>query len=293
MAEAPSFVHNNWFTEKSDGIGFSIKIKEKIFEKQSQFQKIEIYDTETLGRLLLLDGKTMVSDKDEHIYHEMITHIPLNTHPNPKRALVIGGGDGGTIREIIKHPSIEEAYLVEIDEDVINACKEYFPEVSCALDDPRVTVCCEDGIQFIKDHKNYFDLIVIDSTDPEGFALELFSPSFYQNVYDALTDDGIMTNQTDNPFIYPDTVRTTYQNMGKVFQNIYMYWGYCMLYPGSFWTFGFGSKTYNPLLEVSIEKIKAKNLKTKYYNAGLQKGAFLLPQFALDILPDHAPQKRV
>ncbi|ALG66829.1 polyamine aminopropyltransferase [Beggiatoa leptomitoformis] len=283
--------YNGWYLERSRGWALGLALENKLFEKQSAYQKITVYQTQTFGKLLLLDDIIMVTERDEFIYHEMMAHVPLNVHPNPERVLVIGGGDGGTIREIVKHPTVKEAVLVEIDIDVINTAREYFPTIGSEFDNPRVKVLAEDGVAYIRNNQNYFDVIMIDSSDPIGFAEGLFQADFYRDVYNALKPDGIMTNQTDSPLLSPMIVEKTYSEMQKVFQHLFMYQGYCLTYPGGYWTFGFASKRYHPLNDFDPKHAQAKGLKTKHYNTKLHNGAFYLPNFALATLPAGCEQK--
>ena len=164
------------------------KFTKTLLNKKTPFQELTIVKSKTLGNMLLLDGIVQTTEKDEYVYHEMITHIPLFTHPNPKKVLVVGGGDGGTIREVLKHPSVEKAVLCEIDEEVIKASKEFLPTISCALDNPKCEIFIGDGIKYVHEHKNEFDIIIVDSTDPFGAAEGLFGGSFYKEIYQALTD---------------------------------------------------------------------------------------------------------
>ena len=169
-----------WYTEvDKNGFGKSFKVVQTLYKGQSEFQSIDILETSGFGRLLLLDGLVMTTEKDEFVYHEMISHIPLLAHPNPKQVLVIGGGDGGTIREVLKHPSVERAVLCEIDGMVIEASKQWLPTIACALDDPKVEIQVADGAAYVAKHKNTFDVILIDSTDPIGPGARLFNKEFY------------------------------------------------------------------------------------------------------------------
>ena len=212
-------LENGWFYERSFKGKFSMgwKVKKVLHQEQSPYQKIEVVDTEAVGRLLLLDGKTMVSDLDEFVYHEVMAHIPYMVSRKCKNVLIIGGGDGGVVREFTKHQDIERIDLVEIDERVIEVSKKFFPECTAGLDDPRVNILPQDGFAFIKSKKNEYDIIIIDSTDPEDFASGLFTSDFYQDVYNALTEDGIMMNQTENPFLDEYGIKNIYQNMRKSF----------------------------------------------------------------------------
>lgn len=271
---------NDWFYERSfrGNLAFGVKVKSILHEEQSQFQNIKVLDTETVGKLLLLDNKTMVSDIDEFVYHEVTAHIPYMVHPNAKNILIIGGGDGGVVREFTKHADITSIDLVEIDERVIEVSKKYFPECTQGLTDPRVSIYPTDGIEFIKSKKSTYDIIVVDSTDPEDFAEGLFTEEFYGAVSNALREDGIMINQTENPFYDEFGIGKIYKNMRKAFPIVKSYHAPMMIYPGVYWTFGFSSKIYNPLelvaSKVNTMKELQKNL--KWYNMDWHKGAFAL-----------------
>lgn len=264
-----------WFSEyQTKNVKLSFRIKEILYATQSEYQKISVYETEDFGRLLTLDDLVMLTTKDEYIYHEMISHVPMLTHGNASKVLVIGGGDGGTVRELLKHP-VKEVHLVEIDKEVVETSKKYFPSVSCGLTDPRVKIFYEDGIEFVKKNKGY-DVIIIDSTDPIGPAEGLFSTQFYKNVYSALNEDGIVVAQTETPILLGDLVRKIYKDMSSVFAYTNMYTAVIPTYPGALWTFTMGSKTINP---VTKEISSMPNLDTKYYTRELHKSYFILPPF--------------
>jgi spermidine synthase len=211
----------------------------------------------------------------------MISHVPLFTHKNPKKVLVVGGGDGGVIREIIKHPSVEKAVLVEIDRRVVEVSKEYLPQISCALEDPKVEVFCEDGIKYVQDHKNEFDVIMVDSTDPVGPAVGLFQADFYKSIYAALKDDGIFVAQTESPFFNKDLIRNVFSDIKSIFPITRLYTAFIPTYPSGCWTFTMGSKKYDPL---DADTSKMDSLDTKYYCADAHKGAFMLPKFVRELV---------
>lgn len=275
-----SILGNGWFTERyfHKNVATSFKIKSVLHTEQSQYQKIEVLDTEAVGRLLLLDGKTMVSDHDEFVYHEVMGHIPSMVHPQIKNVLIIGGGDGGIVREFVKHPEIERIDLVEIDVRVIDVSKEFFPDCTSGLADKRVKICPQDGVEYIKSFKNFFDVIIIDSTDPEDFAAGLFTKEFYRHVSDALTDNGIMMAQTENPFYDEYGIKKFYDNLREVYPVVKSFTGPMMIYPGVFWTFAYASKGLVPtvLNEKKISMMKELEKSLKWYNMDWHKGAFSL-----------------
>lgn len=273
-----------WFTEKqTDHVGITCKVKGTLMRKQSPYQEVAVIDTEGFGRMLLLDGVIQTTIADEFTYHEMIAHVPMNTHPNPRRVAVVGGGDGGTIREVIKHDSVEKAALVEIDELVIQASRQYLPEIACGLDDERVDILITDGIAHIKESKNTYDVIIIDSTDPVGPAVGLFTSEFYGHVYEALTDDGVMVAQTESPFYEPQLVKRTFANVSRKFPLTKLYLAHIPAYPSGMWSFTIGTKGHDPL---AIDGRRLQPLKTRYYTPDVHKAAFSLPAFVHQILSE-------
>ncbi len=271
-----------WYTEKqTPNVGITCKVNKTCHREKTPYQDLAVIDTEQFGRMLVLDGVVQTSVADEFVYHEMITHVPLFTHPNPKKALVVGGGDGGSIREILKHPTIEKAVLVEIDQAVVEASKKYLPEISVGLSDSKVEVNIADGIEYVKQHKNEFDLIVVDSTDPVGPAVGLFSLDFYQSIFEALKEDGIFVAQTESPFYEKELIKKVYNDVKSIFPITRLYLCSIPTYPSGLWTFTLGSKKYDPV-EVDVEKIP--ELDTKYYSGRIHKAAFALPKFVEDII---------
>ncbi len=266
-----------WFTEKQDdNFSISYRVRETLHVEQTPFQHLAVLDTVPFGRALVLDGIIQTSVVDEYIYHEMINQVPLNTHPNPKRVLIIGGGDGGSMREANKHPLVEKITQVEIDERVIAASRKYLPEMSCGFDAPNGEVVITDGVKFVAENKNTFDVIIIDSPDPIGPAVGLFSAEFYRSVGEALKDDGLFVAQTESPYFMPDFIADLNKTIGSIFPIARTYWGCVPTYPGSFWSFTMGSKKYDPL-EVRPEDIP--DYPTKYYTPAIHKAAFALPRF--------------
>lgn len=278
-----------WFTENhTENVRFSIKVDKQLYTGQSEFQRIDIFDSEEFGRVLALDGYVMLTEKDEFMYHEMIVHVPMCVHPNPRKILVIGGGDGGTVRELVKYSSVESVDLVEIDEDVVTACKEYLPQTAGMLEDPRVNTHFEDGLKFIRHHENEYDLIIVDSTDPFGPGEGLFTREFYGNCYKALTDDGIMVNQHESPFYANDAyaMQRAHKQIVNSFPIARVYQAHIPTYPSGHWLFGFASKKYHPYHDVDFEKWKKLRLKLKYYNTNLHSASFALPTYVEELLKD-------
>ncbi|NFM18819.1 polyamine aminopropyltransferase [Clostridium sporogenes] len=257
------------------------KFTKTLLNKKTPFQELTIVQSETLGNILLLDGIVQTTEKDEYVYHEMITHIPLFTHPNPKKVLVVGGGDGGTIREVLKHPSIEKAVLCEIDEEVIKTSKEFLPTISCGLDNPKCEIFIGDGIKYVHEHKNEFDIIIIDSTDPFGAAEGLFGGSFYKEIYQALTAEGIFVAQTETPFYLPEVVKKVYNDAKTIFPITKLFMAAIPTYPSGYWSFTIGSKKLDPTVSNLSDTI---DIETKYYTKALHKASFVLPKFVEDLI---------
>lgn len=271
-----------WLKEMQlEGTAMTYKVKETLVRKKTKYQDLAIVDTEDLGRMLVLDGIVQTTIKDEFVYHEMITHIPLFTHPNPKKVLVVGGGDGGAIREILRHKSVEKVVLCEIDGDVIEECKKYLPEISGALDDPRCEIFVGDGIKYVKEHKNEFDVIIVDSTDPFNMAEGLFGGNFYKDIYDALTEDGIFIAQTETPFFLPDIVKRVFSDAKAIFPITKLFMAGIPTYPGGYWSFTVGSKKHDPS-NVDISKIPPMEM--KYYTPELHRACFVLPQYVKNVI---------
>lgn len=270
-----------WFTEKqTESFGITAKIRETYVNEQTPFQHLVMLDTEEFGRMLVLDGMVMTTVKDEFVYHEMVAHPALATHPNPKKVLVVGGGDGGVIREIMKHSSVEKAVLVDIDGRVIEYSKKYLPEIACELDNPRVEVQVNDGYMHILNSKNEYDVIMVDSTEPVGPAAPLFERGFYQGIYDALKDDGLFVAQTDNPWFKADLIQKVSRDVKEIFPIVRVYAANIPTYPSGMWTFTMGSKKHDPL---KVEEASIPEMETKYYSPRLHHAAFVLPKFVEDL----------
>lgn len=270
-----------WFTEKQTEVfGITAKIRETLVTEKTEFQDLAMIDTIEFGRMLVLDGMVMTTVKDEFVYHEMVAHPALFTHPNPRHVLVVGGGDGGVIREVLKHPSVEKAVLVEIDGKVIEYSKRFLPEIAGELDNPRVEVIVGDGYMHIHENKNKYDVIMVDSTEPVGPAVKLFERGFYQGIYEALKDDGIFVAQTDNPWFKADLIRQVQRDVKEIFPIVRLYCANIPTYPSGLWTFTMGSKTYDPL---QVDESQIADIPTKYYTPALHKAAFVLPRFVAEM----------
>jgi len=276
---------NIWYSElHKKSAGLTVKIKKILYSGQSDFQQVDVFETDVFGRVLVLYGSIMITEKDEFIYHEMISHVPLSVHPSPKRVLVIGGGDGGTVREIVKHPKVEKVTLVEIDKMVVDICKEYFPDVSREFSNPKVEVLYDDGARFVAETGNEYDIIIVDSSDPIGPAEVLFQKPFHQNIHDRLAHDGILISQTESPFYNQDTIRKVFKNLKTIFPVAELYTAYIPTYPSGLWSFAFCSKKYSPLKDLDRRYFSDLKLETKYYNPDLHEAAFKLPNFVRQLV---------
>ena len=270
---------DDWFIEKhTPHAGLSLAIRERLLDEQTPFQRIEVLDTHEFGRMMLLDGCVMFTDRDEFVYHEMIVHVPMLTHPAPKDVLIIGGGDGGSVREALKHPGVESVQLVEIDEGVINASRKYFPALVTGLDDPRVSIQCMDGFQFLDDHQDAFDVILVDSIDPVGEAAKLFTTSFYAKVKASLRAGGCAAFQSESPFYSTSVLAEMQQRLGEGFKVVRPYTAFIPTYPSGLWSFTFTSDSMDPLQRFP-ERMPPHLDGLRYLNAGVFRAAFALPNY--------------
>lgn len=273
-----------WYTEKqTPNFGITARITGTVCSEQTDFQKLDIIDTVEFGRMLVLDGMVMTTDRDEFVYHEMISLPALNTHPNPKKVLVVGGGDGGAIREIVKHPKVEKAVLAEIDGRVIETSKQFLPNIASELmgQNPKVDVQVIDGIDHIQKAENEYDVILVDSTEPVGPAEGLFAVDFYKGIFKALKEDGIMVAQTESPWFNPKLITKVYKDIGGIFPITKLYTVSIPTYPSGLWSFTLGSKKYDP---EQVDESQIPDTNTKYYSADIHKAVFKLPKFVADLL---------
>jgi spermidine synthase len=280
-----------WYTEEhTENVRFSMKVKEHLYSKKSPFQQIDVLDTYEFGKVLTIDGLVMVTEKDEFVYHDMISHTAMAVNPDIKRVLVIGGGDGGSVRELTRYNTIEKIDMVEIDEVVVRACQEHIPLTASKLEDERVTLYFADGIEFVKDKENVYDLIIVDSTDPIGPGEGLFTREFYKNCYKALTENGILINQNESPYYEANAKEMVRANIKikEIFEVCKVYQFHIPTYPSGHWLFGFASKGLDPIKDLQAEKWNNLGLKTKYYNTDLHVGVFALPTFVKERLENES-----
>lgn len=278
-----------WFSEPhTKGVKLSISVDKQLYSGQSEFQRIDVFSSPEFGRFLTLDGYMMLTEKDEFIYHEMITHVPMAVHPNVKNVLVIGAGDGGVIRELTRYACIERIDMVEIDEEVVRVCREYLPQTAGKLEEERVHIYYEDGLKFVRDKEGEYDLIIVDSTDPFGPGEGLFTKEFYGNCYKALREDGIMVNQHESPFYEEDRIacQRAHKRIVESFPISRVYQAHIPTYPSGHWLFGFASKKYHPVKDLDEKRWNDLGLSTKYYTTNLHQGAFALPAYVEQLLEE-------
>ncbi|HNZ63391.1 MAG TPA: polyamine aminopropyltransferase [Bacillota bacterium] len=285
-----------WFSEyHSPDIKISIRVRKQLFSQYSDYQHIQVFDTYEFGRMLVMDNVIMMSEKDEFIYHEMIVHVPMAVHPHARRALIIGGGDGGALRELCRYDDLEEIVMVEIDRLAVEVSKKYLPTVAASFDDPRVTLLFEDGLRYVRRCRDMFDVIIVDSTDPFGPGESLFTKEFYGNCSHALRDGGILVNQHEGPFFHNESTEAaaTFKKTSQIFRHVMVYQAHIPVYPAGHWLFGFMSDSYHPLNDFNPERWLARGIRTNYYNTSLHRGAFALPTYVLRLLHEGVLLDRV
>ncbi len=278
-----------WFSEfHAPDVKHSIRINRHLYSQKSNYQQIDIFDTPEFGRVLTLDGNVMLTERDEFIYDEMITHVPMSVHPNIRDVLVIGAGDGGVVKELTRYDTIEQIDLVEMDPLVIEACRIYLPENACRLDDERVHIYYDNALRFIRKRHCAYDLIIVDSTDPFGPSEGYFTREFYGICYNALRDDGIMVNQQGSPFYKQDAeaMQRSHQRIVNTFPISRVYQAHIPTYAAGYWLFGFASKKFHPLDDFDAAAWNKLNLETKYYTTRLHIGSFYLPAFLEKMLEE-------
>ena len=288
MVDAKSYEENgNLYIEPPEpntGLTVAIEVKDVLFQKKTPFQNIRIIDTGHLGRALILDGNIQCTEFDEAAYHEMIVHVPLLTHPDPKRVLVIGGGDGGTIREVTRHSGVERIDICEIDGEVIDACRRYLPALAGGFDDPRVNVHVRDGASFVAGLENVYDVVIVDSSDPVGPARILFSPEFYDSLKQALRPGGLAVSQAESFYFYGGLIREILGFLDEKFEFALYYTTMVPTYVSGIIGFAFSSLGPNPLHEPDAARLETLG-PLDYYTPAVHKAAFALPEACLRLLP--------
>ncbi|MBF0458320.1 MAG: polyamine aminopropyltransferase [Nitrospirae bacterium] len=254
-------------------IKHSYEVDAILYKEKSKFQEIAVMENRFFGKMLLLDGIVQITERDEFFYHEMLTHILMHSHPNPKRVVVIGGGDGGIVREVLKHKTVEKVYFVEIDEAVINVSRKFFPDVAKAIDDPRVEIKAMDGAEFVKNSTG-IDIVIVDSTDVIGFARTLFTKEFFDSVKNSMTENGMFVTHTESLHLHKDIVIEMQEKLKKTFPVVDLYTAALATYPGNWWTFAVGSLKLNP------RKCRRPfDIETKYYDDEIHTQCFLTRKF--------------
>ena len=276
-----------WFSDvQTDNVKLNIRLDKQLFSAISEYQRIDVFQSPAFGRFVALDGDVIFSEADEFIYNEMVTHVPMAVHPNVKKVLIIGGGDGGVAREYTAYPEIEEIDVVEPDEQFVEVCREYFPEAAKGFEDPRVQVFHQDGLRFLRGRSDEYDIIINDATDPFGHTEGLFTKEFYGSCYKALKADGIMVYQHGSPFFDEDesAFRSMHNKVYRSFPISRVYQAHIPTCTSGYWMFGFASKKYHPIEDFDPVRWNARGLKTEYYTTNLHIGAFMLPKYVEDIL---------
>jgi spermidine synthase len=277
-------VTDTWITETlHPGYGQSFAITNTLYHQKTAHQELAIHDTLSLGRVLVLDGIVQTTEVDEFYYHEMMAHLAIIAHGDPRRVLVIGGGDGGVLREVLKHPNVEQATMVEIDASVVALCREHLPTISAgAFDDPRARLIIADGTKFVADTDEDFDIVIIDSTDPIGPSVPLFDTDFYRDCRRIIGKNGILLRQAGVPFFQQDVYVTAYQRLSTIFDNCALALVPVPTYCGGHMALAWGSDNHDYrkiTLDEIADRIRTAGIETRYYNAEIHQSAFALPQF--------------
>jgi spermidine synthase len=251
-------------------IQYTYEVSRILYSGKSRFQEIMVFENPFFGRVLVLDGVVQITERDEFFYHEMLVHVAMNSHPDPRRVVVIGGGDGGTVREVLKHKSVEKVYFIEIDEEVINVSKKFFPSVASGTKDKRVEIKCMDGAEFVKGRKADIDLVIVDSTDIVGFAKSLFTKKFFRSVRNCLTPNGMFVSLSESLHFHKEIVIEVQETLRSVFPVVDLYTAPIATYAGNWWTFSVGSMGLDPR-----EIRRSAKINTKYYCPEIHRCAFL------------------
>lgn len=278
-----------WFSEHhTENVKFSVKVDKHLFTNETDLGRVDIFESPEFGKFLAVDGYIIFTEKDEFIYDEMLSHVPMAVNPKAKSVLVFGSGDGGVVEEFLKYDTIERIDLVEVNEGVIEACRLYFPETSGCLDDPRVTTYTENALRFIRHIDREYDIIVVDSAGFYGPGESLLTREFYGSCFKALSDDGIMVNQHQSPFYDDDRLETqrAHKRIVDIFPISKIYQAHIPTYPSGYWLFGFASKKYHPTDDLKAEEWNRLGLRTDYYTTRLHRGCFALPAYVERMLKE-------
>ncbi len=276
-----------WYSElHTENVKFSIKIEKQLYSFQSEYQRIDVFESVEYGRFLTLDGYLMLTEKDDFIYHEMLTHIPMATNLDIKKVLIIGAGNGGVARELCQYQTIEKIDMVEIDEKLVEATKQFFPYEAAGFEDPRVSLYFQDALKFMRHANIKYDLVIVDSSDPYGPGEVLFTKEFYGLCYSVLEENGILVNQHESPFYENDAniLKRIHKRISKTFDVAQIYEAHIPSFPAGHWTFGFASKGLNAIKDLDADAWNALDIDTDYYNTDLHCGAFALPNYVKELL---------
>lgn len=266
----------------------SLCVNRQLFSAESDYQRIDVFESHRYGRILALDGDILFSEQDEFVYNEMAVHVPMAVHPDVKKVLIIGGGDGGVATELTVYPEIEQIDVVEPDEVFVKVCREFFPEDAKGFEDPRVHIIYRDGLRYLRGRNDEYDLIINDSTDPFGHTEGLFTKEFYGSCFRALKSDGIVIYQHGSPFFDEDETafKAMHRRVYQTFPICRVYQAHIATCPAGYWTFGFASKKYHPTDDFNAQRWNARNIKTWYYTTNLHHAAFMLPRYVVDLLKE-------
>lgn len=278
-----------WFSEHhTENVKFSVKVDKHLYTNETDLGRVDIFESLEFGKFLAVDGYIIFTERDEFIYDEMLSHVPMAVHPNPKSVLIFGSGDGGVVEELLKYKSLERIDLVEVNDGVVEACRKFFPETASSLDDERVTVYTENALRFIRHIENEYDVIIVDSAGFYGPGESLLTREFYGGCYKALKTDGIMVNQHQSPFYEEDRIETqkAHKRIVDSFPISRVYQAHIPSYPSGYWLFGFASKKYRPVLDLNADAWNKLGIKTDYYTTNLHKGCFALPAYVERMLAD-------
>lgn len=278
-----------WIHENhQDVLQTHYRVARSLYSAQSEHQHVDVVETTGFGRMLFNDSVAMLSERDEFVYHEMISHVPLFVRPGIERVLVIGGGDGGTVREVLRHPSVSYVRLVEIDAKVVEGCRQHLPWTAATLNDPRVEVTIADGVAYVAQTRDVYDLVLVDSTDPVGPAEPLFGREFYAGVYRILANDGIVVSQAESPFYEAKMQASLLAILGEAFTTVQLYNYSNLTYPGGLWSFSFACKCATcPVGDFDPARVAASGLAFRYYNPRIHRAAFVHPEFQARNLAEH------
>lgn len=269
-------------------VKLSVQVNRQLYSEENEYIRLDIFESPEFGRFLTVDGYIITTERDEFIYHEMMTHVPMAVHPDPRKILVFGAGDGGVVRELLKYPDIEQIDMVEVNEGVVEACMKYLPFCASGLADPKVVIHSDNSLRFIRHIENEYDVIIVDSAGFYGPGESLLSREFYGSCYKALKDDGIMVNQHQSPFYDEDRLETqkAHKRIVESFPISRVYQAHIPSYPSGYWLFGFASKGYHPVKDLRAKKWKSLNIETRYYTTNLHRGCFALPAYVERMLED-------